>query len=111
MELLLETGNIILGYDLGMDLILDGIVLCGKSECIPAHGEKNVISLHTALSCNNIKSCVGTGMSYMKTLSRRIGELNKRIIFGLGIIVRCGKGFLIIPYLLPLGLYLVMIIN
>ncbi len=82
-------------------MVLDGIVLCGKAKCVPAHGVQYVIALHPALSGHNIQGGVGTGMAHMKALSRRIGELHQRIIFGLGIIVRGGKRLLRRPDPLP----------
>ena len=73
-----------------------------KTESVPAHGIKDVIALHSLFSGNNIQSGVGTGMSYVKSLSGRIGEFNKSIKFGLGIIGGCGIGFLFVPDVLPL---------
>ena len=111
MKLILETSHIVLGYHLGMDMILDRIVLGGKSEGIPTHGIQNVIALHSSLSRHDIQRGVWSGVTYVKSLSRRIRELNQRIIFGLGKIVRSLEGFLVIPDLLPLCLHLMVVIR
>ena len=69
MQLVFETGHIIFGYDLRMDLVLDGKVLCGQTESIPSHGIQYVVALHSSLSGDDIQSCVRTRMSNVKALS------------------------------------------
>ena len=50
MQLILESCHVVLGYDLGMDMILDRVVLGRETECIPSHGIQHIIALHPALS-------------------------------------------------------------
>ena len=69
MKLRLETGYIILGHDLGMNVILDRIVLCGKAKSVPSHGIEHIIALHPSLSGYDIQCSVGSGMSYVQSLS------------------------------------------
>jgi leucyl-tRNA synthetase len=52
-----------------VDLVLDRIVFSWKSECIPSHWIKDVVSLHSSLSSYDIKCCVRSWMTYVKSLS------------------------------------------
>ena len=98
----LEMVNVVFGYDFGVDMVFDCKVFGGKTESVPTHRIEDIIALHSLFSGNDIQSGVGTGMSYMKSLSGRIGEFNKSVEFGLGVIGGCGIGFLFVPDVLPL---------
>ena len=111
MQLALKTGHIVLGHDLRMNVVLNRIILRGKTKCVPAHGIKHVISLHPPFSRHDIKGRVRTRMPYMKSLSRRIRKFHQRIVFRFGIVLRGLKGFLVVPYLLPLCLHFPVIVN
>ena len=82
-------------------MIFDSIVFGGQAKCIPAHGIKNIITLKSFLSCNDIKRGVRPGMTYMKTLTAGVRKFNKAIKFRQSIIILSGKGILRIPYILP----------
>ena len=69
MKLFFESLYVICSYDLRMDLILDGIVLCRKTKSIPAHWIENIVALHSSFSRHNIKSCIRSRMTYVKSLS------------------------------------------
>ena len=60
-------------------MIFDCIVLGRKTESVPTNRIKNIVTLKSAFSCNCIKCCVRTRMTYMKALSRRIRKLDKSI--------------------------------
>ena len=92
-------------------MIFDSIVFGGEAESVPAHGIKNVITLKSFLSCNDIKSGVRPGMAYMKALTAWIRKFNKAIKFRQRIIILSGKGILRIPYILPFFFNLFKIIN
>ena len=38
LQLLFKMSNVLLGYDLRMDMIFDRIIFCGQTESIPTHG-------------------------------------------------------------------------
>ena len=86
-------------------MILDCIVFGRKTESVPANRIKNIVALKSALSCYRIKCCVRTRMSYVKSLSRRIRELNKRVKLFLFAFFIGVENALFFPYFLPLGLY------
>ena len=54
---------------------LYGVILGRQTERIPAYGVQYVIPLHAPLSGDYIQSGVGSGVSYVEALSRRIREL------------------------------------
>ncbi len=80
MELSLEAFHIVFGHDPGVDVIFDGIILRGKTKCVPAHGIEHVVALHPALAGHDVQGGVGPGVSHMKPLSRRVGEFYKCIV-------------------------------
>ena len=65
MQLILESCHVVLGYDLGMDMILDRVVLGRETECIPSHGIQHIITLHSALTCYDIQCGIRSRMTYM----------------------------------------------
>ena len=69
MQLILKMLYIIFSNNLGMNLILDRIVFRRQTKSIPSHWIKHVVSLHSSLTCNNIKRCIRSWMAYMKSLS------------------------------------------
>ena len=69
MKLPLEALHIVLGDDLGMNVVLYGVILRGKPEGVPSHRIQNVIALHPALACHDIQRRIGSGMTHMEPLS------------------------------------------
>ena len=65
MQLILESCHVVLGYDLGMDMILDRVVLGRETECIPSHGIQHIVALHSALTCYDIQCGIRSRMTYM----------------------------------------------
>ncbi len=110
LQLLLKTSHIVCSNGLRMNFILNCVVLGRETKCIPSHRIKNIIPLHTALSCYNIKSGIRSWMTYMKALSGRIRELNQRIVLRLRIIGTGYKCLLLIPDILPFFLNLFRIV-
>ena len=97
----LEIFNVILGYFCRMNVIFNSIVFGRKTERVPTHRVKNVISLKAFFSRNYINGGVGTRMSYMKALPRGIRKFNQTVKFRKSIVIFCRKGFIFIPYFLP----------
>ena len=48
---------------------LDGIVLCRKSECVPAHGMNQIITLEHFIAAPHIRNYISSPMSYMQSVS------------------------------------------
>ena len=110
VELALEPLDVVFRHHSRVDVILNCVILRGKSESVPAHGIEHVVALHSSLPCHNVKRRVRSRMPHVKPLSRRIRELNQRIIFRLGIIVRGFERLFVIPDLLPFALYFSVIV-
>ena len=101
LQLCFETCHIILRYFFGMYFIFNGVILCRQSKRIPSHRIQYVVALHPALPCHNIKSRVGTRMSYVKSLSGWIRKFYQSIVLRLAVIIRCLKCFFLFPDFLP----------
>ena len=86
-----------------MDLVLDGEVLCGQTECVPAHREQHVIALESALSGHDIHSGVGTGVTDVESLSGGVGELYQCVELRSGIVVFSVERLVLVPIFLPLA--------
>ena len=65
LNLLFETRDIVLCYNLGVNVIFYSVVFSGQTERIPSDRIKNIIALKSALSRYGIKRCVRTRMSYV----------------------------------------------
>ena len=50
LQLLAEVVDVLLRYDGGVNLVLDGVVLRRQTEGVPADGEKDIAALHAALA-------------------------------------------------------------
>ena len=109
-ELALESCDIFGRYNGGMDVVLYGEVFCRQTEGVPAHGIKNIIALHAALSCDDIKGRIRAGVSDMDARAGGIGELDQRIVFRHRIIIERAEGLFVVPTLLPFGFYAFIII-
>ena len=83
-------------------MILDGKIFRRKPERIPSHRIQNVIPLHAALPCDDVKRSIGAGMAYVQTVRRRIRKLYERIIFRSVVFVPADERLLILPDFLPL---------
>ena len=103
LELHPEVVDVLLGHDGGMDVVLDGIVLRGQAESVPADGEQHVITLHPAHAGNNVHGRVGAGMPHVQAVAGGIREFDQGIKLGLGMILRRGKSLVVVPVFLPLG--------
>ena len=74
-----KVGDVVVGNDGGMDMILDGEVLRRQAKSVVADGEQDVIALHPLFTGHDINGRKGTGMAHMQTLSGGIGELDQAV--------------------------------
>ena len=102
LELLTEMIDVSLSDNSRMNVVLNGEVLSGQAESIPADGEQHVIALQALFAADDIHGRVRARMTDVQSGSRRIGELDQRIVLGLGKIIAGGKGLFLVPDLLPL---------
>ena len=104
LELPPEVLDIIVRHLGGMDVVFDGVILCGQAKGVVSHGEKNVIAIHPAFARHHVHSGVGAGMPHMEPLTGGIRELYQRIEFRfVAAVILAVEGLLFQPFLLPLG--------
>ena len=102
MKLLGEVGDVLLGDDGGMDVVLDGVVLRGQAKGIKADGEQHVVTLHPLLAADDVHGGEGTGVAHMEALTGGIGELDEAVELLPGLVPGDGgEGLFLQPLLLP----------
>ena len=102
LQLTGEVGDVVAGHDGGMDVVLDGEVLGGQTECVIADGEEHIVTLHTALTADDIDSRKGTGMAHMEACGTGIGELDEAVELRTALITGDGSiGLADLPVILP----------
>ena len=102
VKLLGEVGNVLLGNDGRMDVVLDGVVLRGQAEGIEADGEQHVVTLHPLLAADDVHGGEGTGVAHMEALTGGIGELDEAVELLPGLVPGdSGEGLFLQPLLLP----------
>src|SRR5205814_7879364 len=69
MELALEVFDVPFGADGRLNALLDGIVLSGRTECVPSHRVKHIETLKPLVSRPAIRQNVASPMAYMQTRS------------------------------------------
>ena len=105
MELLAEVLDVVVGHLGGVDVVLNGVVLCGQAEGVIADGEQDVVALHPLLPADDVHGGEGPGVAHVEPLAGGIGELDQAeellpsLVPGDG-----GEGLLLQPLLLPLFL-------
>ena len=104
-QLALEAGHILGGDDFGVDVVLQGVVLGGQAESVPAHRVEHVITVLAALAAHDIQRSVAAGMADVQSRARGIRELHQCIELGLFVVDLDMEGLFVLPHLLPLGLH------
>ena len=101
MQLLGEVLDVIMGHLCRVNVVLNGIVFRGQTECVIADGEQHIVAVHAALAGYHVHSGVGTCMTHMQTLTGGIGELYQSVELRFVGIVFAGESFFVLPALLP----------
>ena len=88
----------------GVDVVVDGVVLRGQAEGVPADGEEHVVALHAALAGDDVHRGVAARMADVQPCAGGIGELDQAV--KLGLVGRIGrlKRALLLPDFLPFRL-------
>ena len=89
---------------------LDGILLCRKTECVIAHGVKDIEALQPLVTGKDIAGDIAKGMTHMKARTAGVREHIKHIVLGFIGRYFCPVGLLKSPSLLPFLLYFLKII-
>ena len=73
-NLLAETVDVLLRRYRGMGACLDGVLLGGKAERVPAHRMKDVEPLHPLVAAEDVRRGISLGMADVQPCARRIRE-------------------------------------
>ena len=109
LELAAEIVDVLVGRDARVLACLDGVLLCGETEGVPAHGVQHVEAVHALVTAYDIGGGVALRVAYMQTGTTRVGEHIQDVALGLAGIktllagVEHFEGLLCIPGGLPLG--------
>ena len=102
MKLLGEVGDVLLGNDGRMDVVLDGVVLRGQAKGIKADGEQHIVALHPLFPADDVHSGEGPCVAHMEALTGGIGELDEAVELLPGLVPGDGgEGLFLQPLLLP----------
>ena len=102
LQLAGEVGDVVVGDDGGMDVVLDGEVLGGQAEGVVADGEQDVIALHALFTGHDVDGRKGTGMAHMQALCGGIGKLDQAVKLLPGLVAGDGAvGLGLFPVFLP----------
>ena len=105
-----EAGNVSLRHLGGVYAGFYGVVLRGQAECIVAHGEQHIVAFQPALAANNVHCRERARVPNVKPLAGRIGEFDKPVKLGLGVIRFGFVAMRFFPALLPFQLYRVVFV-
>ena len=83
---------------------IDGVLFGGQAKRVPAHRMEDVESAHALVTTENVGGGIAFGMAHVQAGAGRVGEHVEDVELRLGAVVRGGKGFVVEPVLLPLGL-------
>src|SRR5262249_40140144 len=105
LDLAAEGVDVRPGGDPGMDVLLDGVLLGGKSERVPTHRMQDIVAAHPLVSANDI----GRRISFRRPASESspggIREHVEDVELGTGVVEVDGTESLVpFPDGLPLGL-------
>ena len=99
-----EVGDVLLGDDGRVDVVLDGVVLRGQAEGVKPDGEQDVVALHALFPGDDVHGGKGPGMTHVQALAGGIGELDQPVELGALVPGDGGIGLGLLPPLLPLFL-------
>ena len=88
----------------GRDIVLDSCVFCRHTESIIAHRMQDVITVHAAITGNDVTNRVIADMSHVQ-IPRRIREHFQYVIRRLAVVFAAAVAFTFFPYVLPFLFY------
>jgi len=104
VELVPHLGDVLLGGDARVRVVLDGEVLGGHAEGVVAHRLQHVVAFHQLVAAHRVADGVVAHVAHVQR-PRGIGEHGQHVILGLVGVVLCAKDAALRPNLLPLLLY------
>ena len=105
VELALEVLDVLGGGDLRVRAGLDGVLLGGQSEGIPAHGVQHVIAIHALEAAPDVGGGVALGMADVESRAGRIRKHVQHVeLLAAVVAVHRPEGLVVRPVSLPLRL-------
>jgi len=104
LQLGLEARHVLTGDDLRVDMSFHGVVFRRQAEGVPAHRVEDIIALQPLFAGDDIHCRIAARMADVQALPGGIGKLHQPVELGQGEVLLGGKGVLIRPLFLPLGL-------
>ena len=107
--------HVALGFDIavrprgGMTIMLDCRVFRRKTESVPTHRMKHVITAHLGIAGDNVTNGIVARMAHMR-IARRIREHFEHIFLRLGRILGHDVLAALLPYRLPSRLYFMRVV-
>ena len=80
---------------------VDGVLLRGKPERVPAHRMEYVEAAHALVTSGDVRRDVPDGMTHVETASRRIREHVEHVVLGVAFATLGAKRRVLVPVLLP----------
>ena len=113
LELCFEVLGVRLSGDAGVGASLDGVLLCGKAECVPAHGVEDVETVHALVAADDVSGGVTLWVADVEAGAGGVREHVEDVVFRLRRVevsitgVRGAVGFFAGPEVLPFLLELI----
>jgi len=113
LQLAAEGGDVVLRVLLGVFAGLDGVLLGGQAEGIPAHGVEHVEAPHPLVAGHDVGGGVALGVADVESRPAGVGEHVEDVVFRAGRVeahvagIGDGESLLGLPMRLPGGLELV----
>ena len=96
--------DVLLGGLTGMGPRLDGVLLGGQAEGVPAHRVQHVETAHSLVARDGVGADVALRVPDVESLTGRVGEHVEHVELGSGGIERRLEGLVLDPVALPVGL-------
>ncbi len=102
VHLAVVVGDVALGGDARVDAHLDGVVLRGQAERVPAHGVEHVEALHALEARDRVGGDVVAAVADAQPVAGRVREEVEGVELGLVALVGRAVGVALLPEALPL---------
>ena len=104
LDLPAEVVDVVSGIDARVFTGLDGVLLGGQAEGIPAHRVQHVEAAHPLVTRQDVGGGVAFGVAHMQTAPAGVWEHVEDVVLRLAAtVVRRAEGLVLFPIVLPLG--------
>mmetsp|Transcript_1213 Transcript_1213/g.2220 ORF Transcript_1213/g.2220 Transcript_1213/m.2220 type:complete len:576 (+) Transcript_1213:1033-2760(+) len=106
LELALEVGDVLGGGLPGVRAGVDGVLLGGQPEAVPAHGVQHVQVLHAVVPGHDVRGGVALGVAHVQAGARGVWEHVQDVLLPLALAAHGLEGLVGLPVVLPFLLHL-----